>query len=214
MDRKFRLPRAWSNRVLHGIAPLFTGEVVNVSAWDDRDKEGGHYRDYFTGATAYHLTNYSGTRGWQGQENEHFLDLTAELPDELGERFDVVFNHTTLEHVFEVRTAFSNLCRMSRDIVIVVVPFAQEQHETETFKDFWRFTPTCLRALFLENGLQVVFEAENTDRNAGTYILAVGARRPEKWTDLIPAHRPIGASGQWIGERRWRRWARRITPLR
>lgn len=203
-DRAFRTARLWSNRELRRIAGLFPGEVVNVSGWDDRDKEHGHYRDYFSAATEYYLTNYSGERGFQQQNKEYFLDLTADLPAELQQRFDVVFNHTTLEHIFEVRKAFQNLCTMSRDVVMVIVPFAQVQHEIGSFGDFWRFTPTCLRALFQENGLQVVYEAENYDRNAATYLLFVGARHPERWQAQLPAYEPLEQSARWIGH----------TPLR
>src|SRR5581483_8386198 len=55
-------PRAWSNRQLRAVAPLFDGRVVNVSGWEDRDKRGGRYRDYFTRAAGYELTNYRGAR--------------------------------------------------------------------------------------------------------------------------------------------------------
>lgn len=199
VDRQFRLARLWSNRVLRDIAPRLPGDIVNVSGWDDRDKEGGRYRDYFSAATSYSLTNYSGERGLQQQPNEHFLDLTATVPSALAGRFDVVFNHTTLEHIFEVRTAFRNLCELSRDIVLVIVPFAQVQHENESFGDFWRFTPTCLRHLYRENGLSVIYEAENRDRNAATYLLFVGSRNPERWAGKLPAYQPLERSADWIG---------------
>jgi len=66
-DRKSKLPRLWSNRELERIAPLFTGDVVNVSAWQDQDKEGRRYRDYFRSARSYTLTNYEAdARGLQG----------------------------------------------------------------------------------------------------------------------------------------------------
>lgn len=203
-DRAFRTARLWSNRELRRVAAVFPGDVVNVSGWDDRDKEGGRYRDYFSSAGGYYLTNYAGERGLQQQPNEYFLDLTGDVPAELEQRFDVVFNHTTLEHIFEVRKAFQNLCTLSKDVVLVIVPFAQVQHETSSFGDFWRFTPTCLRHLYRENGLQVIYEAENRDRNAATYLLFVGARHPERWTGRLPAYRPLEQSAQWIGE----------TPLR
>jgi hypothetical protein len=198
-DRAFRTARLWSNRELKQVAKVFTGEVVNVSAWDDRDKDGGRYRDYFTGATGYFTTNYSGERGLQQQPNEYFLDLTGEVPAELRQRFDVAFNHTTLEHVFEVRKAFRNLCELSRDVVIVIVPFAQVQHETSSFGDFWRFTPTCLRRLYEENGLTVIYEAENRDHNAATYLLFAGSRQPARWRDKLPTYVPLERSANWIG---------------
>ncbi|WP_250125302.1 hypothetical protein [Chroococcidiopsis sp. CCMEE 29] len=199
MDRRFRIARVWSNRELRRLAPLFKGDIVNVSAWDDRDKEGGYYKDYFTQKNQYYLTNYSGDRGLQGKENEYFLDLTQELPSELEKRFDVVFNHTTLEHVFEVRKAFQNLCLASRDIVIVVVPFCQKQHGKDMYNDFWRFTPTCLRYLFQENGLEVIYEAQNQDENAAIYLLFVGSQHPEKWRQLMPPYKELKECGDWIG---------------
>src|SRR5215211_5516257 len=102
MDRIHRLPRMWSNEQLAAIAPLFTGDVVNVSAWQDSDKEEKHYREYFVNAKSYSVTNYKAEfRGLQNVENEIYLDLEADLPPELAERWDVVFNHTTLEHVYE-----------------------------------------------------------------------------------------------------------------
>lgn len=203
-ERRFRLARIWSNDELRRLAPLFDGHVANVSGWDDRDKEGNRYRSYFTAASDYSLTNFSGERGLTGAEGEHYLDLAAELPAELAGRFDVVFNHTTLEHVFEVRRAFANLCRLARDVVIVVVPFAQQQHETESFGDYWRFTPSCLRRLYAENGFTVVYESESPHADAASYLCFVGARQPERWRDRLPPLRPIGVAGSWIGRGRLR----------
>ncbi|MDI6448177.1 hypothetical protein [Anaerobaca lacustris] len=181
------------------LGPLFSGDIVNVSAWDDRDKESGYYKDYFANAASYSYTNYGGYRGFQGRPNEYALDLTGEVPDELKQRFDVVFNHTTLEHIFDVRKAFANLCELSRDIVIVVVPFAQVQHESEDWKDYWRFTPTCLRGLCEENGLTVIYEAQSPHRNSAVYLLSVASRHPNRWHGRLPPHQPIHMAGEWIG---------------
>lgn len=205
-NRQHRLARLWSNERLRAIAPLFDGDVVNVSAWDDRDKKGGCYKDYFANASSYSYTNHSGHRGLQGLPNEYALDLTAELPEDLKNRFDVAFNHTTLEHIFDVRKAFANLCELSRDIVIVVVPFAQVQHESDQWRDYWRFTPTCLRHLYEENGLSVIYEAESPYKDATIYLLAVGSRCPQRWAGRLPASRPLRECGAWIGFR----WSCRI----
>jgi hypothetical protein len=201
-ERRFRLARRWSNRELRTLAPRFGGHVVNVSGWNDEDKEGGTYKSYFSAASAYTLTNYAGERGFGGREGERLLDLSQAPADELERAFDVVFNHTTLEHIFEVRRAFTNLCRLSRDVVIVVVPFAQQQHETASFGDYWRFTPSCLRQLFAENGLTVVYEAESPHADAASYLLFVGARDPERWRTVLPARAPLGVAGRWIGRPR------------
>lgn len=199
VDRKYDRARIWSNDVLRKIAPVFSGDVVNVSGWDDRDKEGGSYREYFVGHSTYQITNYPGYRGFAGRPGETALDLTSELPDGLRHKFDVVYNHTTLEHIFDVRKAFANLCAMTRDVAIVVVPFSQVQHESESFGDYWRFTPSCLRELFAENDLDVVFEAESRDRNAAVYLLFVGSRNPERYRHRFPSYRKIETAGSWIG---------------
>jgi len=205
-DRQFRIARIWSNRELKKLAPLFSGDLVNVSAWDDRDKEGSCYKDYFVHISGYYYTNYKGTRGLQQQKNEYFVDLANDLPNELRERFNVAFNHTTLEHVFDVQKAFSNICNMSKDIVIVVVPFSQTQHETDSFKDFWRFTPSCLREIFRKNGLEVIYEAESKYKNAAIYLLFVGSRHPERWKNKMPKSEPVKVAGDWIGFR----WSSKI----
>ncbi len=188
-SRAFRQPRIWSNRVLRTISPLFTGSVINVSAWQDEDKEGGRYVDYFTSASGYSISNYTGDCGATGRADEVILDLSRDLPDGLRRGFDVVFNHTTLEHIYDVRKAFSNLCDMSRDVVIVVVPFMQPSHITSSYEDYWRFTPQALRKMFAEQGLTVVFESSNHPTHTGVYVLTVAARDPEKWREKLPPSR-------------------------
>lgn len=198
-DRKYILARLWSNREMRKLAPHFSGEIVNVSGWDDRDKEGGHYADYFTNKTSYSRTNYGGFRGFKEGSGEIPLDLTQPLPEELKGRFDVAYNHTVLEHIFDVNTAFANLCAMSRDVVIIVVPFSQVQHESDSYGDYWRFTPSCLRKMFELNGLTVVYESESPDKDAAIYLLFVAARDPARHRATLPPYRAIGLAGKWIG---------------
>ncbi len=183
-DRKFRLPRKWSNRELKKFAPLFRGKIINVSAWKDQDKEGRRYKDYFKNASEYWISNYySEFRGFQGNlEKEIFLDLAVPLPVELENQFDVVFNHTTLEHIFDIFTAFRNLCRLTKDILIIVVPFLQEQHEN--FGDYWRFTPTALRELMHRNNLEMIYINFNDADNTSIYLFAIGSKSPEKWITI------------------------------
>ena len=205
LDRKFRLARRWSNDELRRVAPHFSGQIVNVSGWRDEDKEGGTYRSYFSCAASYDVTNWHGQSGFQGTEGEIVLDLTEPLPDELRARFDVVFNHTTLEHIFDVMTAFENLCTLSRDVVILVVPFAQVQHENDSFKDYWRFTPSWVREAFRRQGLETLYVSSNDDPNAAVYVFAVGSRHPERWRDKMPGggeHPRMAA--RWIGRSLWR----------
>lgn len=185
VDKKFRAARVWSNVELKKIAPHCKGDVINVSAWRDEDKEGSHYKDYFSGASSYVISNYkSEARGFQGIENEFFLDLTAELDPGLINKWDVVFNHTALEHIFEVDTAFKNLCLMSKDLVIIVVPFMQEMHGD--YGDYWRFTPLCLSKMYQKNGSEMIYCNFNNEKNTSVYITAVGSKNPSKWKGVFP----------------------------
>jgi len=204
IDRKFRLPRIWSNRELSKFAQLFSGSVINVSAGEDIDKEGLHYRDYFVNADSYWTSNYApgSYRGYQGKDGELLIDLSKDVTFDYINKFDVVFNHTTLEHIYDVKKAFYNLCKLSKDVVIIVVPFAQVQHETESYKDYWRFTPEVIRCLFSDNGLRVIYESISPYKNAGIYLFYVASKQPGQWIDCMPEYKRIGEAGSWIGERR------------
>jgi hypothetical protein len=210
--------RRWSNAELRRFSSLFEGDVVNVSGSGDGDKEGFTYGRHFSGSDSYSLTNYPGFRGFEGRPGEIPLDLTEDLPSDLVGRFDVVFNHTTLEHIFEVRAAFRNLCTMTRDIVIVVVPFAQQTHWSDDFGDYWRFTPMGLRLLFEENGLTVMHEAASPMERQDIYLLVVGSKQPEKWKGRLPDGHLGAPIGTWISApslfgRIRRMAARALDPL-
>lgn len=184
IDRKHRLPREWSNEELRKIAPHFKGDIVNVSGWKDIDKEGKRYKDYFTKAKSYTITNYkSEARGYQGFENEIFLDLEQDLPKKMENNFDVVFSHTVLEHIYEFNTAFINLCKMSKDTVIIVVPFLQHMHSD--YGDYWRFSPISIKNLFEDNGLEIVYLNFNKNYNASVYIFAVASKKASKWEKIF-----------------------------
>ena len=124
VDKKFQKARHWSNKQLKLFAHLFKGDIVNVSGWQDLDKQGATYKSYFKNCNDYWITNYKPeARGFQGDlENELYLDL-GDDSNSVDRTFDCVFNHTVLEHVFEVQTAFQKLCSLSDDIVILIVPF-------------------------------------------------------------------------------------------
>ena len=184
-DRVHRYPRVWSNRELERFAEHFDGDVVNVSAWKDIDKEGRFYKDYFVNARSYSITNYKeDLRGFQGVEGEIFLDLMADLDEDLVGRFDVVFNHTTLEHIYDFKKAFENLCLLSRDVVIVVVPFVQQMHSG--YGDFWRFSPMATAQLFEEQGIDVGYLSFSSTPNSSVYVFAIGTKQPNRWKDVLP----------------------------
>ena len=198
LDRRFRKPRIWSNRELEKFSPLFEGKVINVSAWRDEDKEGSFYERYFSSAESYVKSNYNGARGLTDGDPESIeVDLVQPIDPKLISRFDVVFNHTTLEHVFDFRTAFGNLCRLSKDIVILVVPFIQEQHGG--YGDYWRFTPTGIKKLFAEEGFTTVYLSFNDVRKQSIYVFAIGSRRPENWMSIWDPSRVDSATLDGVG---------------
>lgn len=140
-------------------------------------------------------SSFGGARGSTGRESEIFLNLSAPLESSLEHQLDVVLNHTTLEHIFDVRAASSNLCALSRDVVIVIVPFAQAEHDSPSWGAYWRFKPRCLRELFRENGLEVVYESGSPYGNAGSYLLAAGGRVPYLWRERLPDSQPLDGLG-------------------
>lgn len=178
--------RRWSNAELRKFAPLFHGSVINVSGWNDGDKEGGHYRNYFRNAAAYTVSNIQGARGLTGADGELLLDLTQEAPPALERAFDVVFNHTTLEHIYAVHTAMKNLCLLSKDAVILVVPFMQPVRcDPTSYLDYWRFTPHALRQMFGENGFEVLYCSHNAQPVGNVYVFVVATRNVDRWRDVL-----------------------------
>ncbi len=183
--------RDWSNSELARFGHLFQGDIVNVSGWLDSDRSAlgakKNYIEYFPNHANYVVTNYPGTRGLEESPNSIPLDLEQSVPPELQNRFDVVFNHTTLEHIFDINTAVDTLAQLSRDIVIVVVPFIQHQHyDDSSYGDYWRFTPMTLDRLFAQRGFTTVYVSANDQSWFPVYVFFVASRHPEKWVLKFP----------------------------
>lgn len=178
--------RRWSNRQLRRFGSLFNGDVINVSAGADRDKEGGRYRDYFSAARSYRTSNFN--HDPEGDANQLLLDLSVGRGG-CGERtgqFDVVFSHTVLEHIYNIDQAVQNLCAMTRDCVITIVPALQSYHHNEPiFKDFWRFSPFTLIELFKAEGLSTIYLDWNSAPVGNVYLFHIATRSPDRWQDVI-----------------------------
>ena len=72
-DRVHRKPRIWSNNVLLSVTEDLGGDIVNVSAYLDEDKQGKRYQEYFPNATSYTITNFtSSSRGITNQQVKYF----------------------------------------------------------------------------------------------------------------------------------------------
>ena len=177
---KFRVPRIWSNTELRKFAPLFIGSVINISGWNDEDKEGQKYREYFSSASEYAISNYfrDTERGVQGFEGEIKLNLEKDLPDMLFKRYDVAFSHTVLEHIFDVRKAFANICNISKNVVISVVPYVQQIHGfNDEVGDYWRFTPLTMKKLYEENDIELRYCSSNGQTaKSSIYLFCIGYR--------------------------------------
>ncbi len=192
-------PRRWSNAELRRWGRLYDGAIVNVSAWRDEDKEGGRYRDYFPHATSYAMTNYWGSASENdGHPEAKFFDIQNETPSEMRGRFDVVLAHTVLEHVYDVRLAIANIAAPTRDTMILIVPFAQDEHYTGSlYGDYWRMTPLGMKRAVEEQGLSLLYVASNDTPWYPIYLFCIASRRPEKWAGIFPPidwDRSIGRS--------------------
>lgn len=204
-----KVPRAWSNRELKKIGALLSGSVLNCSGWCDEDKQGGYYRDYFPRATQYHVSMpeiriYEGDEKSIRRKPDVAIDLENALSSLLVGRYDTILCHTVLEHVFDVFAAFENLASLSRDIVIVVVPWCQRVHESnlpnDSYHDYWRIAPSALRRLFEINRLSLIYINGNQNFKASTYYLAVGSKQPDSHKDIMelsPSRVPDGSNIYW-----------------
>lgn len=178
-------PRFWSNDELRRISGFFKGDVINVSAGYDKDKEGGEYGEYFDNARSYSISNYKKDTN-RTTEIEINLDVPLNDVSDLGSRFDVVMTHTVLEHVYGIKTAVENLCFLSRDIVITVVPFVQSfHHQEKVYSDYWRFTPFGMKKLFEESNFETIYMSWNNDPLGNIYIFHVASKNPDKWVGKI-----------------------------
>lgn len=193
----FRRPRLKTNVMLSKFSSLFFGSVLNVSGSNDSDKScslynyyfsdydsGKRYKDYFSAASSYLVSNYPNDETVIDipQDEQFMLDLEADLPGEYIEQFDVVFNHTVLEHVFDIFKAFENLCALSRDVVILVVPQAQKIHDYgRGYADYWRMTPFAVERLFDKYGFTILHRDATGGFSESIYLFYIASKKPERW---------------------------------
>jgi hypothetical protein len=185
-------PRAFVNSLFRTYGPIFSGKVINVSGWDDRDGEGGTYRTYFPNISDYTISNapniqkgVGSVRATEGEHKEIAIDLDLPIPNELQRTFDVVFNISTLEHVFAIDQGFEDLCTLSRDAVLLSIPVIQQVHIAESYGDYWRMTTLGIARKFLEHGFTPLVIAANDQPFAPVYCFALAVRDPDKYRGVI-----------------------------
>tara|TARA_B100001287_G_C22566174_1_gene473968 strand:- start:165 stop:911 length:747 start_codon:yes stop_codon:yes gene_type:complete len=199
----FRKPRLETNKILKKFAHLFKGHVINVSGSSDSDKDtsffnyyfgdfdsGKRYKDYFINANSYTISNYPKDKTNYNLDKSSmiFLDLEENyIKKELIENFDVVYCHTVFEHLFDIFKAFKNLCSLSRDVVIFIVPQFQRIHDYERgYKDYWRFTPFSVDELFKKNGFTVLYRETTLGFSSSMYLFYIASKKPKTWMSHFP----------------------------
>jgi len=73
---------------------------------------------------------------------------------------------------------------MSRDMVVLVLPFLQQYHSD--YGDYWRVSPLGIKRLFEENGFELLYLSFNSHRMSSVYTFSMATCRPKAWIDLIP----------------------------
>ncbi len=133
--------RRETNRWLLQHAPEITGDVISLGSGSDSDKEGRHYRDYFTGAASYTTADLTTERGAELQ-----IDIRA-MPQIKDAAYDAVLCNSVLEHVDDYQRGLAEITRILKPggVLLLNVPFRQALH-LEPY-DFWRFTAHGLRHL-------------------------------------------------------------------
>ncbi len=141
--------RIESNHWLRTRCAGISGRVLSIGSGDDRDGEGGRYRDYFPLATAY-VTSEVVSR----PDCELVLDVRA-MPELADRSFDCVYCSGVLEHVDDVFSATAELHRILKTggTLLLGVPFRQAIHLPPT--DYWRFTEFGVRALLARFGFEI-----------------------------------------------------------
>lgn len=200
--RRFN-PRAWSNDELRALSTNFPrgARVINVSGWQDLDKEGGAYRDYWPNPEIYHVSNYeSDTARGANVHSDLVIDLAAPLPAQYAGFYEVAFNHTVLEHVEDPVFAFEQIAKLTTGIIVTIVPFKQKLHfEDGMYGDYYRFTPFSMRRLHAQNGFTLLYESYTPQPSLDVYLLYVGARDarchphfPKRIADLSTLNQRVG----------------------
>ncbi len=99
------------------------------------------------------------------------FNLNDELPENLSERFDIVFDGGVIEHVFNIGKAFTNICRMTKvgGYIFSHNPTYNCLHNT-----FWNISPEMFLDFYSANNYQILdcsmitFLTENSEKRAWT----------------------------------------------
>jgi hypothetical protein len=178
--------RSWSNDRLRFIAkslPNFKN-ALNISGNFDSDKQGEVYQNYFK-AEKYIISSYVGDKTYSNPSKLFELDLDddiSKVASEHSKNYDLVFNHTVLEHVKNPFQAFANLENLlaPNGILISVVPFIYKFHYSNgDFGDYWRFTPHTIDLLHKQSNLYVKLLEVGPSKGYEKYLISVATKGHE-----------------------------------
>lgn len=185
--------REYSNKELKFISkslPKFSNGL-NVSGNLDEDKQGGFYKNYFR-VNNWYISSYVGDSTYSNPCKQIELDLdeaTTRIDQIHFQKYDLVFNHTVLEHIKNPFQAFQNLefLLAPNGILISVVPFIYKFHYSNgDFGDYWRYTPHSLELLHKKFGLFLSQIKVGPLKGYEKYIITVASRSIEyKNSDIV-----------------------------
>jgi hypothetical protein len=173
-------PRKWSNREIKNIVnlPLLNKTVLNLSGWDDSDKEGKQYREYFTGSKSYSISRYQKDNVRSVDGCTLIIDLENIETSDLSETFDIVFTHTVLEHVYDLKSAFKIMRILSNKYIVGVVPMVNVVHwEVNSYQDYWRFTPHGVNKCLEDIDYELIHLKVGPKTDLYQYIVFVGIKK-------------------------------------
>ena len=181
--------RKFSNRVLKQYLKHFSGNIINVSGWEDSDKENNLYKNYFGSIEKYVISNIKGDHGMPKTKTLDsdliYLDLEKPIADNLRNQFDVVFSHTVIEHIYNTQIALGNLAELSSDVIIIVVPFSQSVHYTNSYSDYVRLTPYYLNRFFEEKKFTTLLCCANEQPFDNVYLIYIASKYPNRYQDFF-----------------------------
>ena len=126
------------------------------------------------------------------------MNWTLKVSNSLKGKFDAVFNHTTLEHVYDFQQAFRHLCELSK--ISSLLSFC---NATDTSNcRFWRLlapTTMTIARLFLENGFEPLVIKCNDQPFAPVYCFAIGYAETMLIKENLQRNRfPDGPPQLWV----------------
>ena len=130
----------------------FTGDA-GAQNYFDTYMWGEYHERLFTQLFKCHKVDSLDFSDFEGATVVH--DLQQPVPDTLRNKYDLVFDGGTLEHVFNLPAAMSNLIRLAR---VGGTVYSQTPSNNLSGHGFYQFSPELpYRAMCPDNGMSIIF---------------------------------------------------------